>query len=55
VGIGELLIQKIPYKKINEMLGHPSSATINRVNDIVKNGDGSFRKIITRANGVEGC
>jgi len=59
-GIAELLIQKIPYMKIAELLGdknakRPSTATVNRVNDVVQNGDGYLHKMILRATGAEGC
>lgn len=59
VGIAELLIQKIHQKEIIEILTtaarKPSSATVSRVNDVIQNGDGCLRKIITRGSGAEGC
>ena len=60
LGIAELLLQGVPQLEIADMLcpgdgePKPSSATIARVNDVVKNGDGHLCKIIARANGVEG-
>lgn len=54
VGIAELLVQKIPHKKIVERLGNPSSATVSRVSETVQKGDSILRKVIMRASGVEG-
>jgi len=59
-GIAELLMQDIPQKDIIGKLCHgdgtsgPSPATINRVREILENGDGHLCKMIARANGVEG-
>ena len=54
LAIAELLLQKIPYAQINIMLDSPSTATISRINDTVKNGNGSLGRIVTRVNGAEG-
>jgi len=58
--IAELLIQEIPKQMITRIMcdgdgaRRPSTATINRVNEVVKNGDGHLCKMIARAKGVEG-
>jgi len=60
LGIAELLMQGIPQRMIGGMLCNgdaarrPSTATISRVSDVVKNGNGHLCRVIARANGVEG-
>ena len=53
-GIAELLIHQISYRNVGEMLGYPSTATINRVSEIVKNGDGILGRVIMRSSGAQG-
>jgi len=61
LGIAELLMQGIPQKEITTMLcdgaaaHRPSSATICRVSEIVKHGEGHLCRMIARAQGIEGC
>ena len=59
VAVAELLMQKFTYDEIKHMLRRGdctvSSATVNRVNDTVKNGPGNLWKMIQRVNGIEGC
>ena len=59
VAVVELLVQGDTYHEIAGKLRHGdstiSTATVNRVNDTVKNGPGNLRRVIQRASGVEGC
>ena len=61
MGIAELLIQGIPQVTITEMMcsgdgsSKPSTATIARVNGVVKNGEGHLRNIILRISDAQGC
>jgi len=53
-GIAELIMQQVSHKRIMEVLGNPSSATVCRVNDMVQSGGGYLCRLIARASGVEG-
>ena|GEM_PF-2499045 len=59
VAVAELLTQGDTYEEIRLMLNRGdstiSSATVNRVNNTVKNGRGNLRRVIQRASGIEGC
>ncbi|MCL2107153.1 MAG: YerC/YecD family TrpR-related protein [Oscillospiraceae bacterium] len=59
VAVAELLVQGNTYEEIKQTLRHGdstiSTATINRINNTIKNGRGDLRRIIQRASGIEGC
>jgi len=58
LGIAELLMQGVTQVEIIELLRYglrkPSTSTVNRVGNVVKNGGGHLCRVIARANGVEG-
>jgi TrpR-related protein YerC/YecD len=59
VAVAELLMQRFTYDEIKQTLKRGdctvSSATVNRVNDTVRNGPGNLWKMIQRVSGIEGC
>ena len=59
LAVAELLVQGYTYGSILRQLKHEgstiSTATISRVNDMVRNGSGSIEIMLRCVNGIAGC